>query len=334
MTARSINFGPWLCAVGLCVAASCALLSRADAEELAVLVGQTDGDGQDTYAWQIDYRQQLLRYLDASFAYVNEGHLDHHQRDGGAVQLWAVTPRWRDRIDFALGAGPYAYFDTQYLARPPWYRNYHSLGEIYTGSLSYYATEDWFVRLNLSAIHAPGNVDTRQVLLGAGFRLDGSSGSSGSGNGETAPVINQLGVFAGQTNDNNYYTSYFSETRLTFGVEYRRAITTHVELSAAWLNEDEGLDGRHNGVLGEVWLMQRFGSRFSVGIGAGPYYALQPYRGDDGVHAARLAGMASMTASWQLTRSLVTRISWHRGFTHDDQDRDILVAGLAWSWGR
>ncbi len=312
------------------------MFSQAGAQELAALVGQTDGGGESTYGWQMEYRQPLLPYFDASFSYLNEGHLFHHQRDGGAVQLWAVTPRWRDRISFALGAGPYAYFDTQYIARPPWYRNYHGIGEIYTGSLTFDATENWFARLNLSEVHAPGNVDTRLILIGAGYRFEGlfeQGGASGGSGSEEVSGINQLGVFAGQTSDNNYYTSYDNDASLTFGVEYRRAMTNHIELSAGWLNEDDGLDGRHNSVLGEIWVVQRLGGRFSVGLGTGPYYALQPYSGFDGLHASRLAGMVSMTGGWQLTHSLMARIIWHRAVTHDDQDRDIILAGLAWSWG-
>ena len=216
-----------------------------------------------------------------------------------------------------MGAGPYVYFDTQFVDRTPWYRNYHSVAEIYTSSLTYYATENWFVRLNLSEVHAPGNADTRQGLLGIGYRPGSSSGSAEV---ETASGINQLQVFAGQTHENNYYLRYDKETSPTFGVEYRRAMTDHIELSAAWLNEDDGTDGRRNGALGEIWLVSPLSHRFCVGIGAGPYYALQGYRGEDGAHAARLAGVVSMTAAWQLTRSLIGRVSWHRGFTHDDQD--------------
>jgi len=327
---KNKNGGLRRSAVAWCILAAGTVLSSARAQDLALLYGRTDGDGQNTYAWQMEYREPLLPYFDASFSYVNEGHLFHHQRDGGAVQLWAVTPRWRDRLEFALGVGPYVYFDTQYVARPPWYRNYHAIAEIYTGSLTYEVTEDWFVRLNLNAVHAPGNLDTRQLLLGVGYRLGATSGSSDT---ETSPQINQLGVFAGQTSENNYYTSYDNESSLTYAVEYRRALTSHIELSGAWLSEDDGPDGRRNGVLGEIWLVNRLSRRLAVGIGTGPYYALKGYRGDDGLRAARLAGIVSMTASWQFTRSLSARVIWHRGFTHDDQDRDIIMGGLAWSWG-
>jgi hypothetical protein len=315
------------------VLSAAAVASGARAQEATVLLGRANAEGQDTYAYQLEYRAPLVRYLDASFSYVNEGHLFDHQRDGGAVQLWAVTPRWRDRLDFALGVGPYFYFDTQSLIRPypePWYRNYHSIAEIYTGSLTYSPTEHWFIRLNLSEVHAPGDVDTHLVLLGAGYRPGASGGPSEA---EISPGINQLEVFGGQTSENNYYTSYHNETTLTYGIEYRRAMTRHLELSAAWLSENDGVSGRRNGALAEIWLAQRLSGRFSVGIGAGPYYTLKRYRGDDGLRAARLTGVLSMTAGWQLTRSLLVRFSWHRGLTHDDQDRDILTLGLAWGWG-
>jgi hypothetical protein len=37
-----------------------------------------------------------------------------------------------------------------------------------------------------------------------------------------------------------------------------------------------------------------------------------------------------MTVSWRMSRSLALRINWHRGFTGDDQDRDVVTAGLGW----
>ena len=36
-----------------------------------------------------------------------------------------------------------------------------------------------------------------------------------------------------------------------------------------------------------------------------------------------------MTLGWRFTRSLLVRAVWHRGFTGDDQDRDIITLGLA-----
>jgi hypothetical protein len=67
-----------------------------------------------------------------------------------------------------------------------------------------------------------------------------------------------------------------------------------------------------------------------VGLGVGPYVALSTYHTDDGRVAASVVGLASMTVSWRMSRSLTLRVNWHRGFTGDDQDRDIVTAGLGW----
>jgi hypothetical protein len=40
-----------------------------------------------------------------------------------------------------------------------------------------------------------------------------------------------------------------------------------------------------------------------------------------------------MTLSWRFTRPLVLlRVSWYRAFTCDDEDRDIITAGLRFAF--
>jgi len=79
--------------------------------------------------------------------------------------------------------------------------------------------------------------------------------------------------------------------------------------------------------------VQDFTSRQLVfGLGPGPYVALRGYRAADGRPAASVVGLASMTASWRMSRSLSLRLTWHRGFTGDDQDRDIVTTGLVWRY--
>ncbi|HTW37179.1 MAG TPA: hypothetical protein VMD49_01265 [Steroidobacteraceae bacterium] len=311
-----------------------ALVPRASAEELAVLAGQSEAHPRDSYAWQLEYRQPLARFLEVSFSYLNEGHLFGHQRDGGAAQVWAVTPRWGDHVELAFGAGPYFYFDTQELDGEAQARDRHGVAEIYTGSLTYYGVKGWFARLNVNEIHAPGDVDTRGVLLGVGYWLNAplepSSGQSASRGAVGDLATQQLGVFGGKTIENNFY----DDRSTAFGVEYRYLMDRHVEFSAAWLNEGDGASGRHNGVLVEGWLVDEvFTPRFAVGIGAGPYIALQPYLDTERVEAERLTGMASMTASYRLTDWLVWRFTWHRSFSRDNEDRDILVTQIAYSFG-
>ena len=62
---------------------------------------------ESTYSWQIDYRQEIRRHFAASAAWINEGHVSGHHRDGTAWQGWVDFPFWQDRIRLSLGAGAY-----------------------------------------------------------------------------------------------------------------------------------------------------------------------------------------------------------------------------------
>ena len=250
------------------------------------------------------------------------------------LQLWARTGAWLDRVDLAFGAGPYAYFDTQTSSNTEGYDDHHGVGLILSGAVSYSLTHNWFAVLQINQIVAPGSVGTRTLLLGTGYRLEEfleklTRASDAGASAGVSAAANEVGVFGGITVVN----TLTSERSTNFGLEYRHRGARHVELSASLLDEGDGLDGRHLGVTGEGWLVQEFAARRLVlGLGLGPYVALQDYHAADGRTAARVVGLASMTASWRLSRSLALRIAWHRGITGDDQDRDIVTAGVAWRY--
>jgi hypothetical protein len=305
------------------------------AEEIDGFAGSVDADDHSSrsYSWALEYRQDFLTYAGASFTYLNEGHLAAHHRDGAALQGWVRSPLWQG-LGLSFGAGPYVYFDTQPEASVAGFSDHHSVGEMYTASLSYYWRSTWFVRLNLDAIVAPGNLDTRALMLGFGAKLDGlvsrvdsAPGDSLSDTSEEHP--NEIGVFAGQSIIN----SNSSSRTTNFGIEYRRRVARHVNWSAAWLNEAVGPDGRRDGLSNEAWLVTRLYHRqLAVGIGAGPYLALQHYRTADGRDGSSLQGLASMTVSWQLSHRINLRARWDRVFTQDDQDRDIVSFGIGYGW--
>jgi hypothetical protein len=319
-------------ATGLCALALLSSARAPHAEEIAIFAGATDTDDHTSvsYSWQLEYRQQLRNYLDFSLAYLNEGHVPGHHRDGASAQIWAVTPRLAGHLDLAFGAGPYFYFDTQAADAGPGFRDYHGVGAIVSGSLSYYFDSHWFVRLNLSEVHTPGDEDTRTLVLGVGTSLDSllqRFGELGLG----APEGSELGVFAGQTLDN----SASSPRSRAFGVEYRYGLTRNIDLSARWLNESDGSAGSHNGLTGEVWLVDPMcARRVTLGLGAGPYFALERREMSDGQSAARVEGLVSLSASWRFARHLVARVTWDRGFTTPSEDRDVLTAGVSWQFGR
>jgi hypothetical protein len=320
-------------ALRLAIALTAAALgARAEAEELAVFKGATDTDDHTSgsYSWQLEYRQLLSPFFNASFTYLNEGHLPGHHRDGVSVQAWIVTPRWRNRLDFAAGIGPYFYSDTQAEDSAVGFRDYHSVGEILTGSLTYRWDNGWFARLDLSEIHTPGDASTHTLVLGAGYSLDRLAESlSGAFNGGAMPFSgSELGCFVGQTIDN----SLSSPRSGNLGVEFRQAVAEHFELSAAWLNEGDAV-GHRNGVLGEFWVIDPLANRtLSLGAGAGAYVAITQREATDGQATAAAEGVVSLTASWQFAKPLAGRITWTRSVTSDDHDRDIVTVGVAWRW--
>ena len=305
-------------------------------------MGSDIGDARSIHGqtWGLQYLQQPYPFLGISFGYLNESQYRtpdehypwHHARDGGSVQLWAMSPTWFGHFQLAAGAGPYVYFDTQSEPPPIGYRDYHELAEIYTISLRYVTPSGWFARLDVNEIHAPGSVDARILELGVGYRGGSLTGPSDTGPADESgapPYTEQLTVLAGRTGNSNWNATQTD----AYGVEYRHTLSNHVDLSATWLSEADGISGRHDGITAQVWLTDRFFSgKFLVGIGAGPYVALRSHIAEDGQEAPNAQGVVAMTAAFQLTRRLVARLVWDRAFTNDNLDRDIVLGGLAWSW--
>jgi hypothetical protein len=314
-----------------CLLAQLCLCTHALAEEISLLAGVTDTDDHisGTYAWGLEYRQPLLAHLDASFGYLNEGHLPDHHRDGGMLQVWATTGGWRDRLVLSVGAGPYWYFDTQSDDNFQGYRNQHGVGAVLSARASYSLSYQWYVLLDANQV-VLANPGTRSLLLGVGYRLARSPGlewqQADQSGGSAAPGLrNEAGFFAGETTLNNLSSNKSTD----FGFEYRRRCTSHLELSASVLEEATGAVQSHASMLGEVWAVQDFfDGRFVAGLGAGPDAALSAYRTADGRSGASVVGLASMTIGWRFTAPVVLRASWHRAFTNDDQDRDIITLGL------
>jgi len=309
------------------------LSGGAAAEEISLLAGATETDDHTsgTYAWGLEYRQLIVPHLTATFGYLNEGHLPDHHRDGGLLQLWADTDASLGRFALALGVGPYAYFDTQQGDNYQGYVNEHGLGVVISGRVTYAFTPHWLGLLELEQVLVPGSVNTRILMVGAGYRLSRFNEELAAQRGQPGAALpeapNELGLFVGETTLNNLR----SDKSTDFGIEYRYRALRHLDLSASLLQENDGAVENHAGITTEAWVVQDFFSRrLEVGLGLGPYAALSAYHTADGRSGASVLGLASMTLGWRFTRALVLRINWHRAFTGDDEDRDILTAGLAW----
>ncbi|OYV00820.1 MAG: hypothetical protein CFE26_23560, partial [Verrucomicrobiales bacterium VVV1] len=85
MNRRFLRSSPW-CVVLLLVLLGVGL--RLPAQELSFVGGvmNTANFAESSYTWQVDYRQNLYRNFAASIAYINEGHVPGHHRDGTAWQ--------------------------------------------------------------------------------------------------------------------------------------------------------------------------------------------------------------------------------------------------------
>jgi hypothetical protein len=75
------------------------------AQELTFLGGllPETGTERSSYTWQVDYRQDFYRNFAGSIAYINEGHLRRHYRDGTAFEVWGSLPLFEDHLSIAQG---------------------------------------------------------------------------------------------------------------------------------------------------------------------------------------------------------------------------------------
>jgi hypothetical protein len=82
--------------------------------ELSVYAGQTivnNPGSPKSVATCIEYRRGLLRYLDFSTAWLNEGDNELIRRNGALAQLWLVRAFFDDRLSLGSGFGAYLAID-------------------------------------------------------------------------------------------------------------------------------------------------------------------------------------------------------------------------------
>lgn len=129
--------------------------------EFALYLGKNilnnhDGTG---FAGALEYRRNLSKYFDATLAYINES----GERQGGAIQLWAVQSFFKDSLRIGIGAGVYEVYDRQL-------SEFATNGIISVGmGLRFY--KNWDARLNFSRVIASRDRDADLVMAGIGFRF-------------------------------------------------------------------------------------------------------------------------------------------------------------------
>ena len=111
----------------LLILAGILMTSAANAQELLLLGGGTHDSkvSESTHGWAIEYAQGLGEHAYVTLAWLNEGHLEGHHRDGPVAQIWGRANLIDRRLSFALGVGPYSYFDTAKAEQGASYANDH-----------------------------------------------------------------------------------------------------------------------------------------------------------------------------------------------------------------
>jgi hypothetical protein len=312
---------------------------KLQAQELTFLGGllpETSTE-RSSYTWQVDYRQDFTRNFAASIAYINEGHLRAHHRDGTAWQAWGRLPLFHDRFDISLGVGGYYYFDTQPLPNGDTL-DVHGTAPIYSLSATAYLSNRWYGRLMINRIDPPGQIQVTTMTVGAGFWFGRDKkptpGKLGDAPDEYKYVTeNELTVFGGQSIVN----TFLSQKAIAYAGEYRRGIIPHIDWTASAIYEGDPQIIRRSGVATQLWAVNTFfNDRIAVGAGLGPYVFLDHKHPVNAgrKNPAAVAPLASLTVSARLSEHWLVRLVFDRVTTSYNRDADIFLLGFGYHWSR
>ena len=305
------------------------------AQELTFLGGKMDaGQAGSSYSWQLDYRQNFFTYLAGSFAYINEGHVPGHHRDGDALQIWGRLPFDDGKFSIGLGAGAYFFYDTQ-VSPLGGSADVHGTAPIYSLSMTRYFSNRWYGRLMVNRILPSAQIQSTTFALGLGYWF-GRDLKPVPGKLGDAPAMkeyvtdNELTVFGGQSVVN----TFFSEQARAFALDYRRGLAPHVDWTVTAIYEGDPQIIRRNGLATQVWAVNTFfDDKVFVGAGLGPYFFIDHRHPASGQKfPAVIAPIVSFTVGRQLTEHWLARLTWDRVITSNSRDSDIFLIGLGYRW--
>lgn len=294
------------------------MAAPAAAQELGLFGGATTllATGERSYAWELEYRQPLTRDLEVTAAWINEGHLPGHSRDGYALRLWGGVPLG-GRFRLALGAGVYRYFDTHASDEAEGYENGHGLAGALGVELSARLGGPWVARARATRLLVPvaGN-DVLQLVVGLGYEPTPDVPSPAS---PARTTTTEVTAFFGRTVRN----SFKGESSPAYALEIRQGLAKHLDVSAQLLSE--GGATRRSGVMAQLWLTRAFArGRLALALGAGGYVSGLTREG------ARLSAVITPGIRWRLGGRWLARAAWTRVASDVDRDADVFLLGIGW----
>jgi hypothetical protein len=302
----------------------------AAAQDASLLGGamRNDSDDNRSFAVNLGYTQRVNPWFAYSLEYTNEGHPNLHHRDGLSPQLWLHTPVPDKGWSFAVGAGPYYYFDTTTgngsLAD---YRNEHGWGTMANFSLKYHLGDRrTYAEARLSRIHGRTDHDSTLLMVGLGYELRNLPTEVKEENADSGE--NMVMLLAGRSIVN----SFKSEKATGYGLEYRHTVNPNLEWSVIGMNEGRIGVAERKGVSGQVWLLRPFTERTVLELGLGGYVMRDQIdrdnvREDPKTHVAPIA---SIGMRWRLAPGWRAQLTWNRVITDYHRDSDVFLMGFGW----
>lgn len=309
-----------------------AFVGAAHAQELSVLGGvlRANRPGESTYAWGFTYLQALDEHNALSYSWLNEGHVQDNHRDGLALQYWRRGLFFDRRLSLAAGVGVYNYFDTIASVDNKPYIDSHGWGPIFSLSATWFTDERLFYQFRLNEILAPRSYNTFSAMFGIGYELDAPKGhgSLAGGTSDSVPTGNEITAMAGWTEVN----SLRSPGAFAYGVEYRHGFGRYIDGTISWINEGHTQFNTRSGAAAQIWLRRSFlNDHLNLGVGAGPYYALDTHRVKDGTDTGGgVSLLLTMSAAYNISRHWTVRASWNRVMTSYNKDSDIYLGGVGY----
>jgi hypothetical protein len=284
----------------------------------------------DTYAWKVEYRQGLGEHLELSYAWLNEGHVRAHHRDGSILQLWARSTILERRLSLALGAGAFRFHDT--VETNEGYRNVHGLAGVFSADAAAYPGTRWVLRAEVNRTLAESeNIDTWDFLLGVGYQLtppEEAGPRAWPDSPAATTTVNGITLFAGET----VVHSFGNPNTFAASLEYRRRLSRYFDVSASLLYEGDSRAVRRGGFTVQGFLGRAFlRDRLALSLGMGLYIAVDKSRTVvSGGSAGKLARIVTPSVCYRFSEHWHVRFNWNRVVTTYDRDTEVQQIGVGY----
>ena len=310
------------------------VFSNAWSQEINLFSGtMVDSEtGDRSYAWQLEYGEEIANHFTCSVSYLNEGHLPDNHRDGDIFQLWIYQKFLDQRLSVAGGIGPYYYYDTTIANNGSSYSNAHGLGYIASLAATWDMENHWLAQLRTNIIHTQDDLDTTVLLIGIGYRFNMTipvQEYSARTLEQGKRLNNEVTILMGQS----ILNSFGSQNSYAGCIEYRRALLRYVEWTVAYLDEGDNDVLHRHGLNTQLWLIRNvIYDNLWFGIGGGLYVVNEKIEKDTSATSSSesTSGIFSITGTYRFHPSWDARITWNRVISHNNLDTDVILGGFGY----